>query len=190
MRIISGKKRGALLAVPEGLSVRPTADRTREGLFNLLTGGRYGKPLEARVIADVFAGSGSMGLEAWSRGAMQVVFIENGEDAFAALEGNIAKLGCGDAVRALRRDATRRLAWPAAPAGLVFLDPPWRKHDADPDLAGEALENLLAAGAIADDALISIEHDHRRLPELPAGMTHLETRRWGKSACSLYRHEA
>lgn len=188
MRIISGKRRGALLSVPEGNQVRPTADRTREGLYNLLAGGRYGKPLEARVIADVFAGCGSMGLEAWSRGAMQVVFVETGEEALAALDANIEKLGCGDAVRVLRRDATRRLAWPAAPASLLFLDPPWRKHDDDPDLAVEALENLIGLGAVENDALISIEHDHRRPPAIEPPLTLLETRRWGKSACSLYRY--
>jgi 16S rRNA (guanine966-N2)-methyltransferase len=190
MRIISGKKRGTLLSVPEGGLVRPTADRAREGVFNLLTGGRYGKPLEVHVIADIFAGSGSMGLEAWSRGAMQVVFVENGDAALTSLQANIKKLGCGDAVHVLPRDATRKLAWPAAPAGLVFLDPPWRKKDDDSDLAASALENLISLGAIADAALISVEHDHRRPPEIPHDITLLETRRWGKSALSIYRYAA
>lgn len=76
MRIISGKRRGALLNVPSGGLVRPTADRVRQGLFNLLMGGRYGKPLDGVVVADVFAGSGALGLEAWSRGAETIVMVE------------------------------------------------------------------------------------------------------------------
>lgn len=190
MRIISGKKRGAQLSAPDGGVVRPTADRTREGLFNLLTGGRYGQPFQTRVVADVFAGTGCLGLEAWSRGAMQVIFIETHDQALAALQANINKLGCGDAVRVLPRDATRRLAWPAAPAGLIFLDPPWQKTDTDTDLAELALDNLISIGAVADQALISIEHDHRRTPHLPASVVLLETRRWGKSACSICRYSA
>ena len=189
MRIISGKKRGAHLIAPEGSIVRPTADRTREGLFNLLAGGRFGKPLDVKVVADVFAGSGCLGLEAWSRGAMQVVFLETHEDALAALKANIEKLGCGEATRIVNRDATRRLAWPAAPAEMIFLDPPWQKKDDDTDLATLALDNLISIGAVAKDALISIEHDHRRPPELPDHVALLETRKWGKSACSLCRYE-
>jgi len=188
MRIISGKRRGAHLTAPEGGAVRPTADRTREGLFNLLAGGRFGKPLEARVVADIFAGCGSLGLEAWSRGALQVVFLETYDAALKALNANIAKLGCGDAAHVLSRDATRKLAWPAAPAGLVFLDPPWRKHDDDDDLAALALSNLISIGAIENGGIISIEHDHRRPPALADNITLLETRRWGKSAFSICRY--
>jgi len=189
MRIISGKRRGAVLAAPEGGAVRPTADRVREGLFNTLLGGRYGRPLDVPVVADIFAGAGTMGLEAWSRGARQVIFVEDNPAALAALKANIDKCATGDASFILPRDATRRLAWPAAPAGLLFIDPPWRKKDSDPDLALLALENFIRLGLVAPAALASIEHDHRRPPELPAGFAVLETRKWGKSACTIARFE-
>ena len=185
MRIISGKRRGAQLAVPEGGVVRPTADRVRQGLFNLLLGGRYGKALDVPVIADVFAGSGALGLEAWSRGADDIVFVENNPIAMKALEANIQKLDAEDETTIIRRDATRSMAWPTAPAGLIFIDPPWQYHDDDPDLALLALSNLINMGAVAPDALISIEHDARRPAHLPHGVEHLETRNWGKSACTL-----
>jgi len=189
MRIISGKRRGAILAAPEGGAVRPTADRVREGLFNTLLGGRFGNPLDVPVVADIFAGAGTMGLEAWSRGARQVIFVENNPEALAVLRGNIAKCNTGDATFVLPRDATRKLAWPAAPAGLVFLDPPWRKTPDDPDLARLALENFIQFGLLAPSALISIEHDHRSPPDLPESINLLETRKWGKSACTIARYD-
>ena len=188
MRIISGKKRGAVLAAPDGGEIRPSADRVREGLFNILAGGKHGAALESPVVADVFAGTGMLGLEAWSRGARQVVFVENNPVALAALEANMRRLGVFDAGVVVPRDATRRLAWPAAPAGLVFVDPPWMKCDGDPDLALAALENLIGLGAIADGALLSVEHDHRRPVTLPGSCVLLETRRWGKTAVTLARH--
>ena len=200
MRIISGKRRGVQLVAPEGPAVRPTADRTREGLFNLLCGGRYGEPFCVQVVADIFAGSGSLGLEAWSRnrsrseshGAMQVVFVESDDAALAALKANIDKLGCGDDAHILAHDATKRWVWPTAPAGLVFLDPPWRKPHSDDDLAGLALANMIESAAIAADALVSIEHDHRSPPRLPPSVEcrieWLETRKWGRTACSLGRY--
>ena len=187
MRIISGKKRATVLAAPEGGEVRPTADRVREGLFNILAGGKHGPALDSPVVADVFAGTGMLGLEAWSRGARQVVFVENSPLALKSLEANIRRLGLGDAGVVVPRDATRNLAWPAAPAGLVFLDPPWRKTEDDTDLAHTAVENLIGLGAIADGALLSVEHDHRRPATLPGGCALLEVRRWGKTAVSLAR---
>lgn len=190
MRIISGKKRGALLAVPEGGQVRPTADRVREGLFNVLTGGRYGLNFRELIVADVFAGTGALGLEAWSRGAAQVIFVENNPLALAALNANLDKLDPGAAAAVVPRDATRKLAWPAAAAGLIFLDPPWIYHDDDRDLAHEALANLIALEVVAEGALISIEHDHRRPPRLPQGVIAIDTRKWGKSACTIARYNA
>lgn len=189
MRIISGKRRGAILTVPEGGRVRPTADRVREGLFNVLLGGRYDIKLSSSVVADVFAGTGSMGLEAWSRGAEQITFVESDQIAISALKANIDKLDLGDDAAIVSRDATRNLAWPSAPADLIFMDPPWIYHDDDRDLAFEALTNLTAIGALAEGALVSLEHDHRRPANWPLGFALLETRKWGKSACSIARYE-
>ncbi len=185
MRIISGKRRGAILECPEGGRVRPTADRVREGLFNVLASGTYGDVLASPVIADIFAGVGSLGLECWSRGAPQIVFVERDQIALAALYHNIKKLGLGDAAAVLNRDATSTLVWPAEKANLIFLDPPWIRNDDDDDLAFMALENLIKHDVIADGALISIEHDHRRPAALPPSISYLDTRKWGKTACTL-----
>ena len=189
MRIISGKKRGTNMMAPEGGQVRPTADRVREGLFNILSSRKYSDTLSSPVIADIFAGTGMLGLEAWSRGAAQVVFVENNSAALAALKANISRLDMADAAVVVPRDATRNLAWPAGPAGLIFLDPPWRKTDDDPDLAHDALINLIGIGAVAEGAIISIEHDRRRPATLTPGCSHLETRQWGKTAYTLIRYD-
>lgn len=188
MRIISGKRRGAHLNTPDGGAVRPTADRVRQGLFNVLAAGAYGDVLKNTVIADVFAGVGSLGLECWSRGADRIVFIENNPAALKALHHNIDKLGCGDAATVISRDATTKLIWPVEPAGLVFLDPPWIHHDDDADLALLALDNLITHGAMAQDAIISIEHDHRRPAAVPAAIDILDVRKWGKTAITLGRY--
>ena len=190
MRIISGKRRGALLNVPSGGLVRPTADRVRQGLFNVLMGGRYIKSFDGVVVADIFAGSGALGLEAWSRGSEKVVMVENNPIALACLDANIQKLTADDDIHIIRRDATRNFAWPGEPADLVLIDPPWQYHDDDPDLAFIALSNLITLGHVADGALISIEHDRRRPANLPDTIEPLETRQWGKSACTLGRHHA
>jgi 16S rRNA (guanine966-N2)-methyltransferase len=194
MRIISGKKRGALLDCPEGGALRPSADRVREGLFNILASGRYGDVLASPVIADIFAGVGSLGLEAWSRGdssggARHIIFIEKDRRALAALNRNIEKLEAGDAAIVLGHDATARINWPVGQAGLIFMDPPWIRTDDDDDLALMALENLIAHDAVADGALVSIEHDHRRPAALPDGVALLEVRKWGKVACTLARYQ-
>ena len=189
MRIISGKRRGTHLDCPDGGEIRPTADRVREGLFNILSGTKYGDALSSPVIADVFAGVGSLGLECWSRGAAHIIFIENKPIALKTLTQNIKKLGCGDAAVIINRDAASPLAWPAAPAGLVFLDPPWIRDDQDDDLAQMALNNLIALGAIADGAIISIEHDHRRSAVIPDKVERLDVRKWGKTGVTLARFE-
>ena len=192
MRIISGKKRGTVLDCPEGGKVRPSADRVREGLFNILASGRYGDVLSSPIIADIFAGVGSLGLEAWSRGqlnggALQVIFVEKDREALISLNTNIKKVGLGDSAHVITRDATSKLIWPAGKAGLVFLDPPWIHNDGDDDLAFMALENLKALDAFEEGAVISIEHDYRRPAKLPEQFEYLDTRKWGKTACTLAR---
>ena len=113
MRIISGKKRGTNMMAPEGGQVRPTADRVREGLFNILSSRKYSDTLSSPVIADIFAGTGMLGLEAWSRGAAQVVFVENNS---AALAGDGARTAVSCVLRGrpgkrclVRRGCTLRL---------------------------------------------------------------------------------
>jgi 16S rRNA (guanine966-N2)-methyltransferase len=132
VRIIAGRWRGRQLIAPAGLATRPTSDRAREALFSMLAS-RIGS-FEGLRVADLFAGSGALGLEALSRGAAHCLFVDNDRAAVEAIRANIAALGAnGEAVRS---DALRRLE----PVDLAFLDPPYGS-----DLAGEALARLALA---------------------------------------------
>jgi 16S rRNA (guanine966-N2)-methyltransferase len=149
MRLIAGRFRGRVLAAPEGTGTRPTADRVREALFNILQHGE--PPLAGARLADVFAGSGALGLEALSRGAAQVTFIENAPAPLAVIAANLRKLDVAAAATLLRVDATRP---PKAERSCQFLllDPPYRSG-----LAAPALVALAAQGWIDADARIVVE---------------------------------
>src|SRR5262245_62031770 len=151
MRIVAGKHRGRRTAAPEGHDVRPTSDRAREALFNILEHGRFTadgtSPLVGARVLDVFAGSGALGLEALSRGAAHVTCIETSATARSALRANVKALGESARVTVLQGDATKP---PAAtePCGLVLMDPPYRSGLAGPALAALAERGWLADGAI------------------------------------------
>ena len=177
MRIVAGKHRGRRLAAPEGAGVRPTSDRAREALFNVLAHRPLhadGKPIlaEARVL-DVFAGTGAMGLEALSRGAAHATFVERDRAALAALEKNIAELGEAARSTILRTDA---LALPRAKeaASLAFLDPPYGEGLAEPALAA-----LVKGGWLEDGAVVIVELGKRDALSPPAALTSLDERRYG-----------
>jgi len=175
MRIVGGKHRGRRLAAPPGDIVRPTSERAREALFNILAHGRLSSAPafeDARVL-DVFAGTGACGLEALSRGARLATFIEKDRRAREVLAANIKVLGESNRTRLLAADA---LAPPRAdgPYELVFVDPPYRSG-----LAAPALEALSRAGWIAADALVVIELAARSDFEPPQGFEALEERRYG-----------
>lgn len=187
MRIVAGKYGGRRLEAPEGLIVRPTSDRTREALFGLLAGGRLSggvSPLPGARVLDAFAGTGALGLEALSRGAGEVVFIERFAPALAALRANIRALGAEAACRVIERDALHPLA-SERPADLVFLDPPYGQG-----LAGPALGALLASGWIGADSLISVELMKNEDFAPPAGFAEVETRHYGKAKLVLLRLQA
>ncbi|MEA2753733.1 MAG: rRNA (guanine966-N2)-methyltransferase [Aliidongia sp.] len=176
MRIVAGKHRGRKLLVPEGDTVRPTSDRAREALFNILEHGRFaagGSPLLARRVLDAFAGTGALGLEALSRGAAQVSFLELAPAIRKLLATNIAMLGEEVNSRILAGDATRPPP-AAAPVGLAFLDPPYGKG-----LGGAALVALGAAGWFEPATLIVLEIGAKEEPDLPAGFTLRDDRRYG-----------
>lgn len=188
MRIVAGKHRGRRLAAPEGASVRPTSDRAREALFNVLAHRPLradGKPAlaEARVL-DVFAGTGAMGLEALSRGAAHATFIERDRTALSALEKNIAELGEAVHATALRTDA---LNPPRAkePASLAFLDPPYGEGLAEP-----ALVALAKQGWLEDGAVVIVELGKRDELSPPPLFTPLDERRYGAARFILLRHGA
>src|SRR5436309_15762510 len=127
MRIVGGRLRGRVLAAPKSQAIRPTADRLREALFNILVH-RYADPVTGARVLDLFAGTGALGLEALSRGATFALFIDNAAEARALIRANVEALGLGGIARIFRRDA-RKLggAHPLAPFGLVFADPPYGK---------------------------------------------------------------
>ncbi|MCA0921250.1 16S rRNA (guanine(966)-N(2))-methyltransferase RsmD [Pseudooceanicola nanhaiensis] len=182
MRIIGGEHRGRALAAvgkgDAGAHLRPTTDRVRESLFNLILGGRFGDPVEGATVLDLFAGTGALGLEALSRGASHVTFVDDGRVAQGLIRKNIALLGVEDTARLMRCNALRLPPCEGAGAGLVFLDPPYGK-----DLGAKALSAALAQGWIADGALVVWEESGAVTP--PEGLTLLESRKYGDTMITL-----
>ena len=171
MRIVGGRLRGRTLAGPKSQSIRPTADRLREALFNILAHA-YGDPITSARVLDLFAGTGALGIEAASRGAAFVLFVDDGAKARALLRENVATLGLGGISKIFRRDATRLgPAHPVEPFGLVFLDPPYGR-----DLAGAALAAARTGGWLEPDALIVVEEAVRAQFKPPEGFAALERR--------------
>ncbi|HZA66609.1 MAG TPA: 16S rRNA (guanine(966)-N(2))-methyltransferase RsmD [Geminicoccaceae bacterium] len=173
MRIIAGKFKGRRLFAPKGPTIRPTSDRAREALFGILEHGE--PPLAGAAFLDLFCGTGAVGLEANSRGAAEVVLIDNDRQALKLAEANIARLGAHGEVRLLARDAT--LPGPAPRAfDLVFLDPPYRSG-----LATAALTGLAQNGWLAEGAWIIVELAAKDELALPAGYTLDRERRYGSA---------
>ncbi len=174
MRIVAGRLKGRVLAGPKSNGIRPTTDRMRESLFNILAHGYDDIVAEARVL-DLFAGTGALGIEALSRGAAFAVFADIGAEARGLLRENIETLGLGGATRILRRDATKLgPAAPFAPFTLVFLDPPYGKG-----LGEAALASALAGGWLAPGALAVLEERADAEIALPAGLERLDRREAG-----------
>jgi len=186
VRIIAGRYRGKRLASvgmgDAGAHLRPTTDRVRESLFNLLVNGGYGDPVTGARVLDLFAGTGAMGLEALSRGAAFSCFVDDGRAAQALLRENIA-LCTAQACTVVRRgNATRLGTVQGAPFDLVFLDPPYGKG-----LGEKALTAAIAGGWLAPGALVVWEETIP--PTLPAGCTQLDQRRYGDTLVTILRHE-
>ena len=182
MRIIGGRLRGlALASVGKGdaaAHLRPTSDRVRESLFNLLSGGRFGDPVTGARVLDLFAGTGALGLEALSRGAALASFVENGRAGGNLLSANISKAGVASETEVIRSDATRLPPCKGLPCTLVFLDPPYGKR-----VGEKALESALKSGWIAADALVVWEEE--RAQDAPPGFEVLEARRYGQTWLTL-----
>lgn len=181
MRIIGGTFRGRRLAsVGKGdaaAHLRPTADRVRESLFNVLMG--YGVPAGARVL-DMFAGTGALGLEALSRGAAHVTFVETGRKSLSLLRQNIALCRAEAQVQVLTRDARRLGPNSGAAYDLIFLDPPYGKA-----LGEAAIAAALAGSWVAEDGLIVWEEN--ATVEVPEGLEVLEARKYGDTVISFLR---
>jgi 16S rRNA (guanine966-N2)-methyltransferase len=173
VRIIAGTYRGTVLAdVGKGdaeAHLRPTSDRVRESLFSMLT---HFDVIQGARVLDLFAGTGALGLEALSRGAREVVFVENGRVAQRLITQNIEKLRVEAQTKLMRNDATGLGAWPAAPFDLVFLDPPYGKG-----MGQQALAAARAGGWLAQDAVIVWEESAPM--EAPAGFARTDRRKYG-----------
>jgi 16S rRNA (guanine966-N2)-methyltransferase len=185
MRIVGGRLRGRPLAGPTSQAIRPTADRLRESLFNILVHA-YDDPVTDARVLDLFAGTGALGLEALSRGAAFALFIDEGAQARALLRENVATLGLGGVSRIFRRDATRLgAAHPIEAFSLAFLDPPYGRG-----LAEQALASARAGGWLAPGALAVVEEAAKPGFNVPEGFEELERRSYDDSALILLRHRA
>ena len=176
MRIVAGQFRGTALASvgkgDAGSHLRPTTDRVRENLFNVLMGGKFGDPINEAVVLDLFAGTGALGLEALSRGAAHVTLVDDGRKAGSLIRENIRLTRSQTATRLIARDATRLPPCETTPATLVFLDPPYGKG-----LGQKALASAAAQGWIDPEALIVWEENAPQAE--PEGFVLLETRKYG-----------
>lgn len=178
MRIVAGRFRGAALRTAPGLNTRPTSDRVREALFNILAHRDFdGFSIEGARVLDLFAGSGALGLEALSRGARFALFVEEDGAARAAIRDNIEALKLTGATKIFRRDARALGPCPAGSGGafdLVFADPPYHK-----DLIAPALESARAGGWLAPHAVLVLESSTDDPPQLAAPFTRRDARSYG-----------
>lgn len=188
LKIIGGKHRGRVLEAPEGQNVRPTSSRAREALFNILAHARWHEDgtsplIDARVL-DAFAGSGALGLEALSRGAAHVTFLDNDSRSIKLIGDNLRLLGEVAAAKVVRTDATRP---PPARAlcDLVFLDPPYRSG-----LSVPALAALAEAGWLAPDAIVTVELAHNEDIIAPNGFEQIDERRYGAAKIVILRYSS
>lgn len=173
MRIVGGKLRSRPIVGPKSDAVRPTADRLREALFNILMHA-YGDPVSGARVLDLFAGTGALGIEAISRGAAYTLFVDEGVEARALLRDNVEALGLGGVTRIFRRDATKLgPAHPLEPFSLVFLDPPYGKA-----LAEKALISAREGSWLKSEALIVVEEAADAGFKAPETFIELERRRY------------
>ncbi|TMJ24191.1 MAG: 16S rRNA (guanine(966)-N(2))-methyltransferase RsmD [Alphaproteobacteria bacterium] len=171
MRVVGGRLKGRNLVSPSSREIRPTADRLRESVINILVHA-YGNPFQGARVLDLFAGTGALGIEAISRGAAFALFVDNAAEARALLRNNVEALGLGGVTKVFRRDATNLgPAHPLEPFALVFLDPPYAKG-----LAEKALASLRDGGWLTPAALLVVEEAKAAAFAAPDGFEELERR--------------
>jgi 16S rRNA (guanine966-N2)-methyltransferase len=182
MRVIGGRLKGRNIASPATQAIRPTQDRLREALFNILMHAYENPMLDARVL-DLFAGTGALGIEAVSRGAMFTLFVDNGSEARALLRNNVEALGLGGTTKVYRRDATDLgPAHPVEPFSLVFLDPPYRMK-----LAEKSLTSLSDGRWLTPGALAVVEESKDAAFVAPEGFEELERRAYDDTEFTFLR---
>ncbi|MBX9930093.1 MAG: 16S rRNA (guanine(966)-N(2))-methyltransferase RsmD [Methylobacterium sp.] len=185
MRIVGGAHRGRRLATPKSDAIRPTSDRLREAVFNVLVHA-YDDPLPGARVLDLFAGTGALSFEALSRGAAYALLVDEGAEARGLIRDNIEAFGAEGVTRLFRRDATK--LGPVGTSGtfsVVFCDPPYNR-----DLAPLALRSAAEGGWLAPGALAIIEEAAIVNVALPEGFTELERRVYGDTAIAFARFRA
>lgn len=183
MRIVGGHHKGLALAAPKSHAIRPTSDRTREALFNILAHGMDGFSVSGARVLDLFAGTGALGLEALSRGASFALFVEDAANARALIRQNVEAMGATGISKIWRRDAIRLgTLQNMTPFDLVFADPPYGKG-----LGERALECALANGWLAPSALCILEEAAKAQIEMPDGFEEIDRRGYGETQIIFLR---
>lgn len=182
MRVVGGALKGRRLATPKSDAIRPTTDRARESLFNILEHA-YPGSIEGSRVLDLFSGTGALGIEAISRGAAYCLFVEQDIAARALIRENVEALGLQGCTRIFRRDATHMgPIGTMQPFRLVFADPPYGKG-----LGEKAVASLLAGGWLEKGALVVVEETASNPFQLPEGLTLLDRRIYASSSLSICR---
>jgi len=186
MRIVGGTMRGRALIAPKDTRVRPTSDKARQAIFNILLHNDFGIgfSLEGARVADLFAGTGALGIEALSQGAAFALFVDDAAESRALIRGNVEALGLTGTTKIWRRDATDlgpMAAGSGGPFALAFLDPPYRR-----DLAGPAMAALLAGGWLSAGALVVVETAAEEDAPSAEGLALLDERGYGDSTVRFF----
>ena len=177
MRVVGGSERGRQLKAPTGSAVRPTSDKVKQALFNIL-----GERVEGAVFLDLFAGAGGIGIEALSRGAERVMFVDASRDSLSVVKQNIEELGFRSRAEALLSQAELFLKKPSGPYDIVFLDPPYAEK------MQPLLELLGCAGILKHDSIVVAEHFRKQpLPENAGGLTRYRETRYGDTVLAFYK---
>jgi 16S rRNA (guanine966-N2)-methyltransferase len=181
MRVVAGRLKGRVLKAPDSRAIRPTSERLRETIFDILLH-RHPEAVEGARVVDLFAGSGALAIEALSRGAGFALLVDNGAEARALLRANVEALALGGVTRIWRADATRLGKAPAGgPFDLAFLDPPYGKG-----LADLALASLIAGDWLAPGALVVVEEAAKAAIAAPAALQPLDARTYGDTQIAIF----
>jgi 16S rRNA (guanine966-N2)-methyltransferase len=185
MRIVGGRLKGRVLLTPSSHAIRPTSERLRESIFDILEH-RFPGQIEGARVVDLFAGTGALAIEALSRGARFALFIDNGAEARALLRGNVETLALGGVTRIWRADATKLGSAPAGgPFGLSFVDPPYGQG-----LSAPALASLLTGGWLAPNALCVVEEAAKTEIAAPVGLALIDERVYGDTRIVIFQASA
>lgn len=186
MRIIAGKHRGRRIAMKDDADIRPTSSRTREAVFNILMHASFGRdgesPIIGKRVLDIFCGTGGLGLEALSRGASHVTFIDRNPQSLALARENVTNFKEQDNATFIRSDSTQ-LPPATFPCTVAFADPPYDKGQAAP-----ALKSLKSAGWLEKDAIVILEISTKDLVQLPEGFEQIDERKYGNSRILILRN--